>query len=305
MYELLHGLDWVLPLRSPELTHVANAFTWLGYGTFLLLAIPLGFWAWNKGTFFRLLVLIAVSAWLNALFKDYFQDPRPPLEFRLDDRVGESYGLPSGHSQMAVVMWLWLAYEVRRMWVWVLCSLICLGVILSRLYLGAHDVEDVLVGSALGGATLLVFAQVKDWAFWNRTSVVLPLGLAVAAGVVSMIFWPNAQAPDYVPLFIGLLVGSGVGLRIERQITDFGVAVPAWRRVLAAVIGSIAFLLFQKALKQVGAQLPLEPMYWQALRGLSMGLFITLLMPWLLVKAHLLSRQRSAAPAAAGAATAG
>ncbi|MBO3273816.1 phosphatase PAP2 family protein [Pseudomonas schmalbachii] len=298
MYELLHNLDWVLPLRSPGLTHVANGFTWLGYGTFLLLAIPLGLWAWNKGTFFRLLVLIAVSAWLNALFKDYFQDPRPPLELRMDDRVGESYGLPSGHTQMAVVLWLWLAYEVRRLWFWLVCSVICLGVSLSRLYLAAHDVEDVLVGAALGGVTLLVFARIKDWALWNKANLALPVGLAVLAGVASVALWPG-KAPEYVPMFVGLLVGAGLGFRIERQTIDFGVEVAVWKRALAAVIGSVAFLLFQKGLKAVGAQLPLEPLYWQALRGLSMGLFITLVMPWVLVKMRLLSRHagETAAPA--------
>ncbi|MNZ61468.1 hypothetical protein D3C78_795660 [compost metagenome] len=70
------------------------------------------------------------------------------------------------------------------------------------------------------------------------------------------------------------------------------------------MLGSVAFLLFQKGLKAVGAQLPLEPMYWQALRGLSMGLFITLLMPWVLVKLRLLSRHagETAAPAKVAAA---
>ncbi|MOA13473.1 hypothetical protein D3C78_1335280 [compost metagenome] len=143
-----------------------------------------------------------------------------------------------------------------------------------------------------------MFARVKDWALWNKANIGLPLGLAVLAGVASIVLWPG-KAPDYVPMFVGLLVGAGLGFRIERQTIDFGVEVAVWKRVLAAVIGSVAFLLFQKGLKAVGAQLPLEPIYWQALRGLSMGLFITLLMPWVLVKLRLLSRHAGevAAPA--------
>ena len=65
--------------------------------------MSLGYWIWSKDVFFRLLVLVAVNALLNAYAKDLFQDPRPPLELRLDDLVGASYGLPSGHAQMAVV----------------------------------------------------------------------------------------------------------------------------------------------------------------------------------------------------------
>ncbi|AYC31444.1 phosphatase PAP2 family protein [Pseudomonas cavernae] len=292
MLELLHNMDWVLPLRSPALTQVANGFTWLGYATFILFALPIGYWVWNKGTFFRLLVLIAVTAWLNALLKDIFQDPRPPLELRLDDRVGDSYGLPSGHAQIAVVMWLWLAYEVRRAWFWVVCALICLGVCLSRLYLAAHDVEDVLVGALLGGATLLLFARVKDWAFWREANLGWPLGAALLVTAASLALWPG-QAPDYVPLLAGQLVGVSLGLRLEQRTLGFGIAVPAWRRLLAGVLGAVGFVLLQKLLKLLGANLELPPLYWQGLRGLLMGLFVTLLMPWLLVKARLLSaRQR-------------
>lgn len=302
MFELLHSLDWVLPLRSPGLTQVANGFTWLGYATFILFALPIGYWAWNKGVFLRLLVLVALTAWLNALCKDLFQDPRPPLVFSLDSRVGASHGLPSGHAQVAVVLWLWLAYEMRRAWLWVVCSLICLGVCLSRLYLGAHDVEDVLVGAALGGATLLLFARVKDWAFWSEAPVVWPLAAVLLLTSASLALWPGqAVAPDYVPLLAGLLLGVGAGYRLERRWLGFAATLAPWRRIVAGVLGAVGFLLLQKLLKLLGAQLALEPLYWHGLRGVLMGLFVALLMPWLLVKLRLLTAQPQGPQAPAGA----
>lgn len=299
MIEFLHEMSWVLPLRTPELTHLANAFTWLGYGTFLLFAVPIGYWGWNKGTFFRLLLLIGISAWLNALFKDIFQDPRPPLELRLDDRVGESFGLPSGHAQMAVVLWLWLAYEMRRLWLWVVCALICLGVCLSRLYLAAHDIEDVLVGALLGAATLVIAARVQHLGWWREAHVGWHVLGVLAVFGTSLALWPHGEAPDYVPLFAGLLCGAAVGWRLEQRWLDFGTAVPAWRRGLAALLGALAFILLQKGLKWLELQLGLPPVAWQGLRGLIMGLFVVLAMPWLLVKARLLSA-RASAPALAG-----
>ncbi|MCY1287131.1 PAP2 superfamily protein [compost metagenome] len=289
MIEFLHDMTWVLPLRTPELTQLANAFTWLGYGTFLLFAIPIGYWGWNKGTFFRLLLLIGISAWLNALFKDLFQDPRPPLELRLDDRVGDSYGLPSGHTQMAVVLWLWLAYELRRPWAWLLCGVVCLGVSLSRLYLAAHDIEDVLVGAVLGGATLLAAAWLKDLRWWREAPVGWHVLTVLAVVGISLALWPHRQAPDYVSLFAGLLVGAVVGWRLEQRLLDFGTAVPAWRRVLAALLGALGFLLLQKGLKWLELQFGLPPLAWQGVRGLVMGLFVVLAMPWALVKVRLLS----------------
>ena len=94
MNELLHSLDWVLPLRSDELTPLMRFFTLLGYEKFILFFLPLGYWAWHRGVFLRLLVLVAFTALLNAWLKDFWQDPRPPVALRMDHEVGDSFGLP-------------------------------------------------------------------------------------------------------------------------------------------------------------------------------------------------------------------
>jgi membrane-associated phospholipid phosphatase len=92
--EFLHNLQWVLPLRNGFTVPLAFGLSWLGY------------WVWSKERFFRLLVIVAANALVNAYAKDLFQDPRPALELRLDDLVGASYGLPSGHAQMAVALYV-------------------------------------------------------------------------------------------------------------------------------------------------------------------------------------------------------
>ena len=122
MNELLHSLDWVLPLRSDELTPLMRFFTRLGYEKFILFFLPLGYWAWHRGVFLRLLVLVAFTALLNAWLKDFWQDPRPPVALRMDHEVGDSFGLPSGHAQIAIVIWLWLAWELRRGWAWLVAE---------------------------------------------------------------------------------------------------------------------------------------------------------------------------------------
>ena len=104
MPELLHDLSWVLPLRHDWLTPLMHGFSYLGYEKFILFFLPLGYWAWNKAIFLRLFLLVAFTAVLNAWLKDLWQDPRPPLEYRLDHEVGARFGLTSGHAQIAVVL---------------------------------------------------------------------------------------------------------------------------------------------------------------------------------------------------------
>lgn len=283
MNELLHGLDWVLPLRSDGLTPLMRFFTLLGYEKFILFFLPLGYWAWQRGVFLRLLVLVALTALLNAWLKDFWQDPRPDIALRMDHEVGDSFGLPSGHSQIAVVIWFWLAWELRRAWAWLVSSVVVAGIIFSRLYLGAHDVEDVLGGSLLGLATLLLFAQVRHWSWWREGHELWHAGSVLLVFLVAWLSWPGV-APSYVPLLAGMMLGVLVGYRRMA----FSAEVAVWRRLLAAALGAVAFVLLQKGLKLAGAAWPLDPLAWQGLRGLVMGLFVAGLMPWLLVRLGLL-----------------
>ena len=70
-----------------------------------------------------------------------------------------------------------LAWELRRGWAWLVAGVIATGIIFSRLYLGAHDVEDVLGGALLGIATLLVFERVRRWDWWRGVPTVWPNSL--------------------------------------------------------------------------------------------------------------------------------
>lgn len=291
MNELLHSLDWVLPLRSDTLTPVMRFFTLLGYEKFILFFLPLGYWAWNRGVFLRLLVLVAVTALLNAWLKDYWQDPRPAIALRMDHEVGDSFGLPSGHAQIAVVIWFWLAFELRRAWAWAVSGVVVAGIIFSRLYLGAHDVEDVLGGSLLGIATLLLFAQVRQRNWWREAHGLWHLTLILAVFLVAWLTWPGV-APSYVPLLAGLMVGVLVGYRQW----VFSAEVAIWRRLAAAAIGAVSFILLQKGLKLAGAAWPLDAQLWQGLRGLLMGLFVAMAMPWALVRMGLLAGSGKPAP---------
>ena len=283
MNELLHSLDWVLPLRSEGLTPLMRFFTLLGYEKFILFFLPLGYWAWNRGVFLRLLVLVAATALLNAWLKDFWQDPRPDIALRMDHEVGTSFGLPSGHAQIAVVIWLWLAWELRRSWAWLVGVVIAVGIIFSRLYLGAHDVEDVLGGSLLGIATLLLFERVRHWAWWREAHELWHAALILLAFLAAWLSWPG-QAPSYVPLLAGMMLGVLVGYRR----LAFCAEVTLWRRMAAAVLGALGFILLQQGLKLLGDAWPLDPLGWQGLRGVAMGLFVAWLMPWLLVRGGLL-----------------
>lgn len=274
-----HDLQWVLPLRTPVLTQLAMGLSWLGYTTFIMFFIAIGYWVGSRAIFYRLMILVAINALINAYAKDCFQDPRPPLALRLDDLVGASYGLPSGHAQMAVVMWLWLAWELRRTGVWVLCTLIALSVMASRLYLGVHDLEDLVGGAVLGAASLVLFEVARH--HQTRWQTHLGWSSALVALVTSLALWSwPGIAPDYIPTLAGWLIAATACVQFDQRCLQLSVPRTPWRRLAVGLVGVACFMAEQKALKWLGHQLTLEPMVWALTKGLVNGVFVALAIPW-------------------------
>lgn len=223
MEAFLHDLSWVPPLRDDTLTYIFNGFTFLGYLPFFLLFLPMGYWLGDKATFTRLTILVGIVAISNAFLKDLFQDPRPDLKFALDQRVGDSFGFPSGHAQIAAAMWIWLAVDSRRLWVWLLAIVIATGVCLSRLYLGVHDVEDVLGGALLGLATVVIFSGFLSADFERLHKLPLVAWLAVVAAIAPALWflWPHSPVSEAVPGVVALVFFWLLGHRAQLSLINY------------------------------------------------------------------------------------
>lgn len=253
MEAFLHDLSWVPPLRNDLLTHVFNGFTFLGYLPFFLIFLPLGYWLFDKPMFTRLSILVGIVGLTNFFLKDLFQDPRPPAEFALDARVGDSFGLPSGHAQIATAMWIWLAVELRRGWAWMLAIVVAAGVGMSRLYLGVHDVEDVLAGTLLGIATVVIYHGFVFGSF-GALQKLNPIVYAIAAAALAPLFihvWPKEPVPQTVIITLaGFMAVWLAGHAIQSAMIGHRRA-SSW---IAAIISSVVALAVMFAVFRFGGE---------------------------------------------------
>jgi glycerophosphoryl diester phosphodiesterase len=281
MDNLLHDVSWVIPLRSPFLTAIFEGFTWLGYATFLMMLLPLGYWLWNKNAFTRITVLVVLSTLLNGFLKDYWQNPRPDALFRLDPGVGESFGMPSGHAQIAATLWFGLALEARKKWVWILSTFLVVGICCSRIYLGVHDLEDVLMGLFLAFLSLGLY----HWVFLRNgdTSLRVPLLAQLLALVFLQVIlhaiWPDSKNSIEVLALIGFLFGWLLGAQIERTSINFVLLNNSWSRPVAAAIGLIGMVALLSLFKPLLGML--EPIYAAYIQTTLIGLYMAALAPWL------------------------
>jgi membrane-associated phospholipid phosphatase len=135
------------------LTPIMKFFTFLGNQEFYLIVAPIILWCIDSTLGFRLGLFLMISGLLNSALKIAFHGPRPYWFSNKINVIGSaenSFGVPSGHAQNAVVVWGTLAVRIKKTWFWVVAIFVILMIGISRLYLAVHFPHDVLMGWIFG-----------------------------------------------------------------------------------------------------------------------------------------------------------
>ena len=236
-------MEWVNSIRGPNLTIFFQYITWLGYKDFLFLFVPFCYWFFDRKIFSTFTLFVFISALINAFLKDFFQDPRPENIESIDPflvSLDPSYGFPSGHAQLAVVIWGFILLRSKNNFIKILCLFLIASISFSRIYLGVHDIADVISGIIFGIVSLVLLEQLlsnkgrwlrelnKTWhfliylIFFALAYTAWPLEennlVALALGALVIGFWLgkimdekyfNFQNPDNIVLkitFVGLAI---------------------------------------------------------------------------------------------------
>ncbi len=282
----------------PQLEGFFKIISQLGREEFYLVLVPLIYWCLDKRLGRNVMFIFLFSAAANFLFKHSFRGPRP---YWLDDTVkltmDEDYGIPSAHAQLASTLYLYIAYWIKRGWVWVLALLMVIAMGLSRIYLGAHFVHDVLAGILISLMILI------GYVFWYRNFsegfkkrilgqklLAAFLVAAIFAAVYTIVrfiigepdfsvewsaFIPRAEALgiEEMATAVGSLFGIGIGINLESSRTRFKIDGPVWKRVLRYLLGMVITVAIWAGLDAV---FPADPM-WLGIPLRILRYFLTML----------------------------
>ena len=291
-----NDLNWVLPLRTPYFDVFFETVTLAGYPLFLIMFLCFGYFALGSKRFFHAAMLLMMAGLLNSWLKDFGQDPRPAAVYALDGRVGDSYGWPSGHTQIAVVLWGYLAYTLRAKWAYAVAGLIICLQGFSRMYLGVHDPGDVAAGFVFGVFCLAAYIAVeqnpKSSARLGALCGFQMLGVLLALHLAYLIIYPVHVGHEAPYWFMGAMSGWLIG-RYARGHEE--VAMPknfVWRALTATVLTGVSFVLLTVFSRLPGYLGEDDPWVHYGC-GLMFGIAITGLLPFLLAQAEQLSDKKA------------
>ena len=153
---------------------ILKYFTYIGDGIFMLgLGLLLLLLRMRKLGVLMLLSFL-LSGLLAQSIKRIEERPRPGLHFqnpdiihRVDDVLLKGKNsFPSGHTTTAFATFSLLAFATRNKFVQFLYFAIAVTIGYSRIYLGQHFAEDVLMGAAVGFLSSFFLSWLlrkKDW----------------------------------------------------------------------------------------------------------------------------------------------
>ncbi len=163
----LQVAQWFHEQAREPFTAWMLALSWVHTGLpMVLLVLALAYYFWRVQARYWLLALLVATptgALLNVALKYTVQRPRPVFDEPLVSLM--TYSFPSGHTAAATVFWGLLAsylvmvrphWHARLLAICVSLAMVLL-VALSRLYLGAHYLSDVLAAIAESVAWLAIW----------------------------------------------------------------------------------------------------------------------------------------------------
>ena len=280
-------MEWILTIRTPLLTPFFQYITWLGYSDFLFLFIPFCYWFLDRTKYGIFPLFIFVSALINSFLKEFFQDPRPDDILNIDPwlhGMDPSYGFPSGHAQLAVVIWGFLLLRTQKSFLKSIFLFLIISISFSRLYLGVHDLTDIIGGLIIGIFSIFVLEQLlspkfKSFRTIGRTKHFL---IYISVLIVFTIFWPAQDDKTAILALGGLIIGFWMGKEIDSSFMKYQPPQNKLLSVLSSIIALIGFILINENIDQLFSLVSLHKGIEISISSLILGIYISFIAPSIL-----------------------
>ncbi|MCM1042937.1 MAG: phosphatase PAP2 family protein [Corallococcus sp.] len=225
--------------KGSFLYYLMNFITMFGEEIILVGVMGTLYWGIDKRGGERVGAIMLSATVANPLIKNIVCRTRPfdalPDEIQ-NLRDVDGYSFPSGHSSGSSSLFVGAATVYRKKkfkWLTAIAIVIPLLVALSRNYLGAHWLTDVIAGLVLGVG--IAFGVNALFEIFNKYIVYAVLLVVGACGMF------YCHTSDYFTGY-GLMLGFAPAILFEERIVKFENTRSWWRIVLRVAFGGVLYL---------------------------------------------------------------
>jgi membrane-associated phospholipid phosphatase len=314
-----------LQMTYPDMADVLRWIDQFGRIERYAVIIPLIYWLFNKRFGTHLLIVVTISALLNAVAQHLVQGARP---FWLDETLCQAvmrpctdavqgFGVPDASVQMALVAFGFAALWFRRSWLWLVALAWASLMAVARLYLGVQFFHGAVLAVVLGFGVLIGYAVWMRWFNQRYKQRILGQRLLIllAALFVLLVLYVvgllgidrmGLNSAENDPLFsaafefntqqvvitVAMLAAAGIGLTLERSRVRFIEQGHLWQLALRALVGLAGTFVLWRGLGFVFDVVTPDATLWLSLpltfvRYVAVGLWMTYYAPWLFVLGQL------------------
>ena len=252
-------------IRMPGLNEFMLLITQFGEETAFLVAALIMFWCFDKYRGYYLLSVGFIGTILNQFMKLLFRIPRPWVadpNFTILEQAREAaagYSFPSGHTQSAVGTFGAIAYTAKNRWVRIAAIAVAVLVPFSRMYIGVHTPQDVLVAAAMAVVFVLLFKKIIMDGGDKAMKILIAVLLLAAAGLLAYVeLWVSPDEVDAHNLesgmknaytMLGCMVGVAVVYIVDSKYLNFSTQAVWWAQILKTVLGLGVVILVKEVLR--------------------------------------------------------
>jgi len=259
-------LRFIESIRTPFWDSVFSIITCFGEEMLIIVVFCLLFWCLNKKIGYVIGIVFFLSALIVQGMKPTFRIDRPwvtdPSFTTVEGVVyaATGYAFPSGHTQAAASYLLPLGAMLKHKIFKITFVTLAVLVAFSRMYLGVHTLQDVLVSLVITFLLIwltcrIITSDVES----KKKELAISLSLilyAVAIIIIAAIMYSNGTIEDrYIADCLkaaGAGIGFAVGMFVERVYIKFSVkSKNIGIHIIKVVIGIAGVLAFQEGLKLI------------------------------------------------------
>lgn len=164
----------------------------------------------DRQLFLRIVVLLLFGIAINVFLKNVFQVPLNP------DLHKDWLAFPSGHTQITVTFYGYLAYHYRNLLVSIIVGLIFIGESFSLVHFHYHNWFDILGGFIAAILWISLFEAIRKSPLFRERFYLFAIILLPLAFVMERFC---TKVPAVHQIVLGALIGVSLGLLATRFIS--------------------------------------------------------------------------------------